>query len=71
MTGDISSTSISEVLKKIYLSSMTGTLIVSNDQAVKELLFEKGKLVGALSTDPTEELGVWLVAIGKLSPADL
>ena len=71
MTGDISSTSITEVLKTIFLDSMTGTLIVSNDETVRELLFEKGKLMGALSTDPAEELGEWLVSIGKLSPADL
>lgn len=71
MLGEIGSTSVTEPLKAIYLKKLTGTLVVSNQAVVKELLFDKGLFAGALSTDPSEELGEWLVSIGKLSPSDL
>ena len=71
MIGDISSTPVTEALKAICLKKLTGTLVVSNHAIVKEFLFDRGLLAGALSTDPSEELGEWLVAIGKLRPADL
>lgn len=71
MIGDITSTSVTEPLRAIYFKKLTGTLVVSNHAVVKELLFDKGLFAGALSTDPSEELGEWLVSIGKLSPAEL
>ena len=71
MVGEIKSRSVTEPLKAIYLKKLTGTLVVSNHAVVKELLFDKGLFAGALSTDPSEELGEWLVSIGKLSPSDL
>lgn len=71
MTSNISSDPITEPLKAIYLKKLTGILVMSNHTVVKELLFDKGLFVGALSTDPAEDFGEWLVAIGKLSPADL
>jgi curved DNA-binding protein CbpA len=71
MTGNITSNPITEPLKAICLKKLTGTLVVSNNAVVKELLFDKGLFAGALSTDPSEDFGEWLVSIGKLSPADL
>jgi curved DNA-binding protein CbpA len=71
MIGDLSEKGISEPLRGIHQSSQCGTLLVRRQGITKELVFDQGVCEDARSNDPAEDLGEFLLRIGKLSPDQL
>jgi curved DNA-binding protein CbpA len=71
MIGDLSEKGISEPLRAIHQSSQCGTLLVRRQGVTKELIFDQGVCGDARSNDPAEDLGEFLLHIGKLSPDQL
>ena len=48
----------------------TGSLVVTTDRAVREILFTNGEIRAARSQVEQEKLGMWLVSRDKISEDD-
>lgn len=60
-----------DLLQFVNSNQSTGTLQVRNQQVVKRILFEKGKIISSSSSDPRDYLGHFLVSQGLISEEDL
>ena len=60
-----------DLLQFVSANQSTGTLQVRNQQVVKRILFEKGKIISSSSSDPRDYLGHFLVSQGLISEEDL
>ncbi len=65
--GSLNDDSILAVMATAQLSRITGTLNLHRDQAVKNIFFRNGQVVGARSNQLSESLGRLLVAWGLIS----
>lgn len=54
----------------LAIKRVTGSLVVTSDGAVREILFTNGEIRAARSQIEEEKLGMWLAARGKISEDD-
>lgn len=71
MTGNLSQQLVAEPLQAIHSTAQSGSLVVRRENVTKTLRFERGFLVDAQSTDPSEAFGEMLLRMGRLSPDQL
>ncbi|MCS6884639.1 MAG: DUF4388 domain-containing protein [Acidobacteriota bacterium] len=67
MQGVIKPFSIAEVFRKIFNERLSGELLLRQDLLMKQIFFERGHIVFALSNRPEDRLGEMLVKQGKLT----
>ncbi|HEY4491237.1 MAG TPA: DUF4388 domain-containing protein, partial [Acidobacteriota bacterium] len=60
-----------DLLQFIAVNMSTGTLQVRNQQILKMIFFEKGKVISSSSSDPKDYLGHFLVSQGYITEDDL
>ncbi len=62
---------LSELLQWLSQGAKTGTLIIDNGQHNKRIYFEDGNIVASGSTQPSEQLGHFLVSHGYINEHEL
>jgi len=71
IAGNLKTMALSDIFQWLANGRVTGTLVVSNGEAVKSIYFRAGAIVSCNSTDPREFLGHFLVSHGCISEAEL
>lgn len=71
VSGNLRTMELSELLQWLSNGKKTGTLIVDNGAAQKKVYFESGRIVASSSTNPTEQLGHFLVSRGFITELEL
>lgn len=71
VSGNLSTMELSELLQWLSHGKKSGTLIVDNAHVQKKVYFEAGRIVASGSTNPTEQLGHFLVSRGYISELEL
>ena len=65
--GEISTTSVPELLRSLMQSGETGLLVLRSGEATKSVYLNSGRVVFAASSDPDERLGENLLRRGRLT----
>lgn len=71
LSGDLATMPLPDLLQWLAYSQKTGILILSKGEIVKEIYFQKGKIVASSSNDPREYFGQFLLSFGKLTEEQL
>jgi hypothetical protein len=71
LSGSIKTMELPELLQWIGNSAKSGTLTLERDRLTKILGFREGKVVSVESNDPSEHLGQFLLAYGKVDAETL
>jgi hypothetical protein len=71
VSGNLRTMELAELLQWLSHSKKSGTLIVDNGAAQKKVYFESGRIVASASTNPTEQLGHFLVSRGFITELEL
>jgi hypothetical protein len=71
VSGNLRTMELSELLQWLSQGKKSGTLIVDNAHVQKKVYFEEGRIVASGSTNPTEQLGHFLVSRGYISELEL
>jgi Domain of unknown function (DUF4388) len=71
VSGNLRTMELSELLQWLSHGKKSGTLIVDNAHVQKKVYFESGRIVASGSTNPTEQLGHFLVSRGYISELEL
>jgi hypothetical protein len=71
ISGNLKTMEFAELLQWVQQGTKTGTLVIDNGSVEKRVMFEKGRIIAAASTDPKEYLGHRLVSHGFLDEATL
>jgi tetratricopeptide (TPR) repeat protein len=69
--GSLSETPLPQVLRRIFLESLKGTLTLVHGDETRHLFFEKGELRTATSSREGQRIGAFLKRRGSISDADL
>ena len=69
--GSLSETPLPQVLRRIFLGSLKGTLTLVHGDETRHLFFEKGELRTATSSREGQRIGAFLKRRGSISDADL
>lgn len=69
--GSLADTPLPQILRRIFLEQLRGTLTISRGGDVRRLYFEKGELRTATSSREAQRIGAFLRRRGKVSDADL
>ena len=71
ITGNLQTMELAELLQWLGHTGKTGTLVLSNGQVEKRIIFRAGEVTMTASTDPKEYLGHFLVSRGLLDEITL
>ena len=71
ISGNLRTMELSELLQWLSQGGKTGTLIIDNGQHNKRIYFEDGSIVASGSTQPSEQLGHFLVSHGYINEHEL
>ncbi len=71
ISGNLATMPLPDLLQWLAYSQKTGILILSKGEIVKEIYFQKGKIVASSSNDPREYFGQFLLSFGKISENQL
>ena len=71
ISGNLRTMELSELLQWLSQGGKTGTLIIDNGQHNKRIYFEDGNIVASGSTQPSEQLGHFLVSHGYINEHEL
>jgi len=69
--GDLSETTLPEMLVTIHRYQVPGVMELSRDQTVKRIYIQDGDVIFATSSDRSESLGDYLLERGKITKAQL
>ncbi|HEU5251052.1 MAG TPA: DUF4388 domain-containing protein [Thermoanaerobaculia bacterium] len=69
--GSLSDTPLPQILRRIFIEQLRGTLTVTHGEEVRRLFFEKGELRTATSSREAQRIGAFLRRRGKVSDEDL
>jgi len=69
--GSLSETPLPQVLRRIFLEGLKGTLTLVHGDETRHLFFEKGELRTATSSREAQRIGAFLKRRGSISDADL
>ena len=69
--GSLSETPLPQVLRRIFLETLKGTLTLVHGDETRHLFFEKGELRTATSSREGQRIGAFLKRRGSISDADL
>jgi len=71
IAGNLKTMEFAELLQWVQQGTKKGTLVIDSGNVEKRVMFEKGKIIAAASTDPKEYLGHYLVSHGFLDESTL
>ncbi|HUP24224.1 MAG TPA: DUF4388 domain-containing protein [Thermoanaerobaculia bacterium] len=71
VSGNLKTMELAELMQWLSHGKKTGTLIVDNGKVQKKVFFESGRIVASSSTNPTEQLGHFLVSRGFINELEL
>ncbi len=71
LSGNLATMPLPDLLQWLAYSQKTGILILSKGEIVKEIYFQKGKIVASSSNDPREYFGQFLLSFGKITENQL
>ncbi len=71
MRGSLGDARLPEVLHRIFLEQLKGTLTLTREGEVRRLFFEKGELKTATSSRETQKIGSFLKRRGRINDEDL
>ncbi len=71
MQGLIKPFSLAGIFSRIFTEKMTGELMLRHDLLMKQVFFERGQIVFALSNRPEDRFGEMLVRQGRISREQL
>jgi len=71
MSGSLETMPLADLLQLLAQSFRTGTLEVRSQTVTKSIYFDRGKIVSASSSDPSEVLGHFLVGQGMIDEEQL
>ena len=67
--GSLSETPLPQVLRRIFLEGLKGTLTLVHGDETRHLFFEKGELRTATSSREAQRIGAFLKRRGSISDA--
>jgi hypothetical protein len=71
IAGNLKTMEFSELLQWVQQGTKSGTLVIDSGNVEKRVMFQKGRIIAAASTDPKEYLGHYLVSHGFLDESTL
>jgi hypothetical protein len=71
LSGNLKTMPFADLLQFICTNQNTGTLQIRNQQIVKMIFFEKGRIISSSSSDPKDYLGHFLVSLGLINEEEL
>ena len=71
LRGSLNDAPLPQVLHRIFLEQLKGTLTLAREGEVRRLFFEKGELKTATSSRETQKIGTFLKRRGRISDEDL
>lgn len=71
LRGNLKTMSVPEIMRFVQSSNFTGTVEVVRGSIWKRIYFEKGKIISAGSSDPSEYLGHYLISQGRITEEQL
>ena len=71
LAGKLSTMHLAEILQWCKNGGKTGNLSFERRGISKRIFFEKGSIISAASTEPSEYLGSFLVSLGRISEDQL
>lgn len=71
ISGNLKTMELAELLQWVAQGQKTGTLIIDSGTVNKKVFFEAGAIVASGSTDPSEQLGHFLVSHGYITELEL
>ncbi|MEM1248695.1 MAG: DUF4388 domain-containing protein [Acidobacteriota bacterium] len=71
ISGNLKTMELAELLQWVAQGQKTGTLIIDSGAVNKKVFFEGGAIVASGSTDPSEQLGHFLVSHGYITELEL
>ncbi len=71
ISGNLKTMELAELLQWVAQGQKTGTLIIDSGTVNKKVFFEEGSIVASGSTDPSEQLGHFLVSHGYITELEL
>lgn len=71
LRGSLGDTPLPQILHRIFLEQLKGTLTLTHGGEVRRLFFEKGELRTATSSRATQKIGSFLKRRGRISDDDL
>lgn len=71
LRGSLGDTPLPQILHRIFLEQLKGTLTLTRTGEVRRLFFEKGELKTATSSRETQKIGSFLKRRGRISDEDL
>ena len=69
--GSIAQTPLPQILRRIFVEQLRGTLMLTRESDVRRLYFEKGELRTATSSREGQRIGAFLRRRGRVSEADI
>jgi hypothetical protein len=71
LQGDFTTMPLADLCQWMAISQKTGILLLQRGEIVKEIYFNRGKIVASASNDPREYFGQFLLSYGKITEEDL
>lgn len=71
LRGSLGDTPLPQILHRIFLQQLKGTLTLTHEGEVRRLFFDKGELKTATSSRETQKIGTFLKRRGRISDEDL
>ena len=71
LRGSLNDAPLPQVLHRIFLEQLKGTLTLAREGEVRRLFFEKGELKTATSSRETQKIGTFLKRRGRINDEDL
>ncbi len=71
LRGSLNDSPLPQILHRIFLEQLKGTLTLAREGEVRRLFFEKGELKTATSSRETQKIGTFLKRRGRISDEDL
>jgi hypothetical protein len=71
LRGSLGDVPLPQILHRIFLEQLKGTLTLTHGGEVRRLFFDKGELKTATSSRETQKIGSFLKRRGRISDEDL
>ncbi|MEE2775669.1 MAG: DUF4388 domain-containing protein [Acidobacteriota bacterium] len=71
ISGNLKTMELAELLQWVAQSGKTGTLVIGDDRIQKQIYFQGGQIIATGSSNPTEQLGHFLVSHGYINEDQL
>jgi hypothetical protein len=71
ISGNLKTMELAELLQWVAQSGKTGALLITGVRGDRQVYFERGRIIATGSSDPTEQLGHFLVSHGYINEEQL